>query len=950
VIRYTPSEYPVNSDTTYKEDSDVFNPNDTRSIDVNPLTDEVYALERTPARVAVFDPDGALQGTFGGPGEEGELLNPEGIAVGIDAPDIARAFVGENPAGGPSQVKIFRERVEPEEPSIEGTAAEVVTSSSAKLRARINPNNLETIYWFEYGLEDCGSIGATCTRVPLSDVSIGDGRKPVTVTQLVTGLEAETVYHFRAVAENEEGLVAGPDKTFTTQPPGLSFDLSDARAWEIVSPSNKFGGSVFVAKGTTIQASAAGDKLVYGSRGSIVAAPAGNRLLEPSSLLAKRGDGGVWSSDDLTPPHSEGSQMRLYTMEFRVFSLGLLTAAMEARDETPLSPEASEQTPYHWSDGAPPQFRPLVNPSNVPPGTVFGPKAGGTSDPVTLEGASPNLEHIVIRSVPPLVEDASEKAIYAWNRVDGELEAVSEPPDDEVAEEGEVVAGVLGSGGKSVRHAVSDDGSRIFWASTDDGNKPTALYLRNTGTGESTRLDVPQDGVTGGTGPSPLFNVASVDGNVVFFTDSRRLTEDASSTGRDLYRCEVGQVEGKLGCADLSDISAPLEGSAESAEVLGQVSGSSEDGTRLYFVARGVLDEAANQEGETAASGEPNLYVWQDGGGVRFIAALADQDSPVWGEQEGVGGSGAAVRISAGVSPSGRFFAFTSVKSLTDYENVNSSGRANIEVYLYDAMADGGRLACVSCNPSGAAAVGERLPVSPPASNLDSKEVSPQDRAEYFSGTWVAGTLPQATDSALGTFGDGFGRSLYSPRSVLDNGRVFFNAADGLVPVDSNGNWDAYQYEPLNLGSCTAAASSASVSRSGAGCVGLLSSGTAEGDSGVLDASASGDDVFILTRGRLSVLDRDDEFDVYDARVNGIPAVLEPVKECAGEACQPSVGPPNDPTPASESFKGAQSPVKCRKGQRKVRRHGKPVCVRKKHKKQNKHHKKRAGKNGRAGR
>jgi hypothetical protein len=943
VFRYSPSEYPVTASTTYKAGPEAFDPNYTRSIAVNPLTDELYALTTTPPRVAVFNPDGDLQGTFGGPGQGGELLAPEGIAVGIDVPDLARAFVGQNPAGGPSQVKIFREKIFIDEPTIESATVEAVTSSSARLQATINPNSRETTYWFEYGLADCAATGATCTQVPLPGVSIGDGRKSVAVTQLVTGLEAETIYHFRVVAENEIGRKEGPDKTLTTQPSGLGFDLSDARAWEMVSPPNKFGGSVFRAGATAIQASLSGDRLVYASRGSIVAEPAGNRLLEPSSVLAIRGNGGIWSSNDLTAPHSESSQVQFGT-EFKLFSPELREAVMEQRDGTPLSPEASEQTPYRWSDGIPPQFRPLVIPSNVPPETVFGPVAGGTASVITIEGASPDLEHIVIRSTPALAEDAPPKAIYLWN--DGGLEPVSEPPEGEAVEEGEIVEGILGSGEGSVRGAVSEDGSRVFWAPTADGTyvytgiSLKALYLRNTATGESTRLDVPQEGVTGGTEPAPAFDVASGDGNVVFFTDSQRLTANASATGRDLYRCEVGQVENRLGCVELTDISAPLEGSGESAIVMDQVSGLSEDGTVLYFVAQGVLDETANEGTEPATPGEPNLYLWQEGEGARFIATLADQDSLVWGGQEGLGGAGAAVRISAGVSPSGRYFAFTSTRSLTGYENVNSSGQPNTEVFLYEA--DDGRLTCVSCNPSGAAAVGERLPAT--------NALLPQDPAGFWRKKWVAATLPEATDPSQPTFGEVSGRSFYSPRSVLDNGRVFFNAADALVPADSNGNWDVYQYEPLDLVSCAPVASFASVSRSGGGCVGLLSSGTADGDSGILDASASGNDVFFLTMGKLSVLDRDDQFDVYDARVDGIPAVLEPVKECAGEACQPAVGAPNDPTPASESFKGAQSPVNCRKGQRKIRRNGKTVCVRKMHKKHGKHHKKRNGKNGRAGR
>jgi hypothetical protein len=633
--------------------------------------------------------------------------------------------------------------------------------------------------------------------------------------------------------------------------------------------------------------------------------------------LAKRGSGGAWSSEDLTTPHSESTQVQPGT-EFKLFSPELLQAGMEPRDGTPLSPEASEQTPYHWSDGGSPQFRPLVNPSNVPPGTAFGPVPGNPVGILSIEGASPDLEQIVIRSVPPLAENAPSKAIYMWD--DGDLEAVSELPG---AEGGTLVQGILGSGEGSVRHAVSNDGSRVFWAPTTggtyegSGSKPVALYLRNTVTGISTRLDVPEEGVTGGTGPSPAFNAASADGRVVFFTDSRRLTEDASASDRDLYRCEIGQVEGGLSCVDLTDISAPLEGSGESAGVLDQVSGFSEDGTRLYFVARGVLDEAANEAGETASSGTPNLYLWEEGQGVRFIATLTDQDRLVWGGLEKL-----SVKISADTSPSGRYFAFTSEKSLTGYDNVNGSGQVNTEVFLYDAEAD--RLACVSCNPSGAAAVGERIP--------NNDEFLPQDPASLWVKRTVAATLPEAIAAPSLAYDERIGRSLYRPRSVLDSGRVLFNAVDPLVPADSNGNWDAYQYEPLGVGSCGPSSSSASATRSGEGCVGLLSSGTAEGDAGILDASTSGNDVFFLTRGKLSALDYDEEYDVYDARVNGIPAELPSFPECQGEACQPPAIAPENPTPASRAFEG-QGNVKpkvrkrCPRAKRRVRRAGKVRCV-----------------------
>ena len=162
---------------------------------------------------------------------------------------------------------------------------------------------------------------------------------------------------------------------------------------------------------------------------------------------------------------------------------------------------------------------------------------------------------------------------------------------------------MLGSGKGSVRNAVSSDGSRVFWTPSVQysaaGIGLPALYYWDKDTGASVRLDVVESGIGEGEA-RPAFNAASDDGHAVFFTDSQQLTDDASPNGRDLYRCVLGAAGSGQGCLELSDVSAPIEGSGESAEVLDQVSGFSDDGTRLYFVARGVLDETANGEGDTA--------------------------------------------------------------------------------------------------------------------------------------------------------------------------------------------------------------------------------------------------------------------------------------------------------------------------------------------------------------
>ncbi|HEX6780398.1 MAG TPA: hypothetical protein VF125_00045 [Solirubrobacterales bacterium] len=936
VVRYTPSAFPVTPTTTYTEE--VLGAKPARGLAIDPATNNLLVLEEFTeegsqvSRVEIFDEEGEPKGTFAGPGEEGELKNPAGIAAGTDPEGIARVFVGTNPSPGLAQVEIFEEeKCEVDcPPIIETTSATGVAGDSATLRARVNPNGFESSYWFEYGSEDCET--GSCAKVPLPPAGIGAGRKGVAVSQALTGLQANTIYHYRVVAENEWGQKPGPDGTLTTQSSGLGFALGDRRVWEMVSPSDKHGGTIISTQTTAIQAAASGGRLAYATLGSILEDPDSSQLPVPSTVLAERSDNGRWSAEDLTPPHSDRHRLQAGT-EYKLFDPELLRAELEPTDDTPLSPEASERTPYLRIEGDPPTFIPLVNPSNVPPGTEFGGANNEQTLPLRIAAASPDLDHIaLVSSKAPLVPDASGSALYLWSG--GELEAVSELP---ASAGGAIVGAMAGAGEGSVRGAVSEDGSRVFW--TPGGYFPTGgagLYLRDTVAQESVRLDKVRSGAGLGA-VRPIFNAASADGDVVYFTDSHRLTADSSPKGRDLYRCVVGPVGSGQGCTELTDVSAPRAGSGESAEIQGQVQGVGADGSRTYFVARGVLDEEPNTEGDVAVAKAPNLYRWEEGEGARFVANLAEADFRVWGSVEPAQSFGEL--ISATTSPNGRYLAFTSEASLTGHENKNEAGDANTEAFLYDSQSD--ELTCVSCNPSGAAAVGEEL---------EGELFFAPDPNGLWAGRQVAATLPEATQT------EPFSISLYRPRYVLDNGRVFFNSVGPLVAADSNGDWDVYEWQPVGVGTCTAETTTASTTRSGPGCVGLISSGTSEGDAGFLDASVSGDDVFFMTRGRLSVLDTDEEVDVYDARVDGIAAVLEPVRECAGEACQPSAGPPNDPTPASEAFRGPEPPLTCRKGQRKVKQGGRTVCKAKKHKnkkhkkKQNKNKKKKAGKSGRAGR
>jgi hypothetical protein len=792
---------------------------------------------------------------------------------------------------------------------------------------------LETSYQFEYGPADCALGG--CVAVPLFPDDLGAaGHQGVKVLQAVTGLQPATTYHYRVVALNSIDRTPGPDRTFTTQGIAAGPQSADSRVWELVSPFEKAGGTPGRPLFSLIQASPSGEGLVYAATGSLTSDPLGNRSPEGSSILATRGGNGSWSSKDLSPVHTEPAALKP-SMEYKMFSPDLTRSLMDPRDNTKLSPETSEHTPYLRTEGAPPEFQPIAtsappNP-NVTSGVPFGGSFGsGEPSSVSVAGATEGLDHVVVQSRTPLLIDHLDgPGLYEWSS--GDLKPVSVLPPGEGAESGTLVPGLLGSATGSLKHAISDDGSRVFWSKGREGEEPGygegavgvsigGLYLRQVQQEESSRLDV-VDGGTGEGAVAPAFQGASADGTVVFFTDSQQLTSDASPEGRDLYRCDLGALVASEGCASLEDISVPLH--PEEGGEVDLVSAMDSDGTWMYFVAKGVLDDSVGPEGEVAVSGQPNFYRWDEGEGIRFLARLSPADHLDWGVRQFGLETGQSDQLAAYSTVDGRFFTFMSERSLTGYENRNpASGELIQEVFLYDARTN--RIHCASCDPFGSTPVG-RLGTAP--------AVDPHF-PPLWQGRVVANVLPEpAENNGPEEY------SFHQPRAVLDNGRVYFQSVDGLLPGDSNGQWDVYQWEPLGVGDCTESSEGSRVARSGDGCLSLISSGRASGESAFLEASASGDDVFFLTRDRLSVLDTDTANDVYDARVNGVEAVLPPIAECAGESCQPSSEAPKDPTAASEQFRGPGNVHvrKCPKGKRKVRRHGKVRCVRRHHRKHHRH-------------
>jgi DNA-binding beta-propeller fold protein YncE len=770
-------------------------------------------------------------------------------------------------------------------PSISGESVSEVKATSATFSAQVNPEHLATTYHFEYETTPYTTGAAHGTSIPVPGDDIGAGLGEVPVSQHPQSLKPDTTYHYRVVAANATATTDGPEQTFTTQTRGEEIELLDGRAWEMVSPPDKNGARIkvmWVQGGGVEQAAAGGGAFTWSATAPLGTEVEGNRSIEVSQIFSTRGTDG-WSSRDLTPPSEAPSNIAVGAeTPYPFFSSDLSLGVIEPTGETLLSPEATEKTLYLREDAAS-SFLPLVTAANVPPGTKFGIAEGDTKESAVgmeFRGATPDLSHVVLSYAGEgLTSHAPTGAnLYEW--AGGRLKLVNVLPDGKVSSGSPALGNQHETG--DLRHAISSDGSRVIWST--EATSESHLYMRDTTkgetngeTGETIQLDVPEESVKEPGKADAVLQTSSANAHRVFFTDTQKLTEDSGAApGKaDLYMFETTNGEDEPLKGTLTDLTAAHDG--ESAGVTGFLPGAGEDGSYVYLVAGGVLSEAANGEHEKAVSGSSSLYVLHDteaGWTTTFIARLSTEDENDLEHR--------LAHLTARVSPDGRYLAFMSDRELTGYDNRDAnSGVPDEEVFLYDAEAGGGagRLVCASCNPTGARPDGME--------DHESGDTAPLvDEGEVWNGRWLAASIPGWTPV------DNSGLAFYQSRYLSDNGRLFFNSSDALVPQDVNGTEDVYEYEPSGEGTC--ATSSVTFSERSGGCVDLISSGTSSEESVFLDASEEGEEVFFATAAKLVPQDYEAALAVYDAR------------ECTAQS--PCVAPPSEAPPACTTPEACRAP------------------------------------------
>ncbi len=763
-------------------------------------------------------------------------------------------------------------------PVISGVAASNLTETTAELTADINPEGGDTTYHFEYG--PTTSYGSNAP-VPAADIGSFDSDQAVSAR--LTNLEKGAVYHFRLIAENPIGTVTSEDQTFNFFPPscpnatvrqqsGTAF-LPDCRAYELVSPGDA-GGTILFPEGPQSPLATQPSRFAFGGiLGEIPEAGGEPPDVRGDLYVATRSDTG-WTTRYVGPPATKtliGNGPPYEAGYIQDSPAGVLT-------DLKMDQFMDWDDPYNGIAGpgeGPISYAPFLRdpaghllgrlPTNlgvVPGGEEVGEQLTGSVKP------SPEFNHYFFSSTSALsfaigsLNHAPGSA-YDDNLEENTVTLVSKMADGAPIEEG---------GGEFIAFpGVSTDGSHILMStgyscssecdpnydfrgssfSTYHVNAERHLFMR-VGGGQ---------GITYAIAPGHTVHYVGMtpDGSKVYFTSGEKLSSEAEDSSSNLYMwSERGELEGK----PLTLISKPNGSSGTGTPVCPPTNWTTECGAVPYLNATarflpdsilrggpggdGLSDNAIAAEngdiyfyspqqldGTNGVLGQHNLYDYR-GGEVQYVTTFNT------GQFCGRSCSeGPLIRIQ--VSADDSHMAFLTASQITSYDNAG-----HLEMYTYNPAT--GNIHCVSCIPDGA----------PPTSDVE------------------------ASDNGL---------------FMTEDGRVFFSTADSLVPQDTDGIRDVYEY----VGGRPQLISSGTGSRE----IGVAVTKPPGLDrEGLIGVSANGLDVYFSTFDTLVPSDHNgNALKFYDARTDG--GFGEPPASAPCAAAEECVGPGSSPPPGAQNGTGA---------------------------------------------
>ena len=304
-----------------------------------------------------------------------------------------------------------------------------------------------------------------------------------------------------------------------------------------------------------------------------------------------------------------------------------------------------------------------------------------------------------------------------------------------------------GNAEPALSNVISADGSKIFFSgrptatvlgtACNRATYPLKVFARVDGqhTVELSATECVRVGCSTSSG-NATYQSASRDGSRVVFRSNDQLADSDVDSTSDLYIYDFAKPAGHhLTQASAGDATNPTPGAGAAVRGITKLS---EDGSRVYFVAGGVLTTSPNSAGQTALLGGNNLYLYEPATNkTSFIGRLDAADSGLWGVT-------IAQKTAELSNSSGDVLVFTSKAQLTPSDTDTAR-----DVYRYDA------------------ATAQLVKVSPGSTADDA-------------------TTPNTESST---------QSKVLPRHVSSDGsRIVFWTVAALSPADVNGKGDVYQW------------------------------------------------------------------------------------------------------------------------------------------------------------
>jgi hypothetical protein len=395
--------------------------------------------------------------------------------------------------------------------------------------------------------------------------------------------------------------------------------------------------------------------------------------------------------------------------------------------------------------------------------------------------------------------------------------------------------------------AISTNGSHILIAARSASAgycqrlcplAPSHLYMR---VNDAVTYDI------SGEGHTVSYSGMTPDGATVYFTTAEQLTPEDKDTSVDLYMWSQAGAEAGVPLTLLSK-GVSGKGNTDACEThwttkcnIVPYTNSAYQKIFAYgsLMGNGLSDNSIAADngdiyffspeqlgGAKGSNGEENLYDYRDGR-VQYVTTLIPAPFCVHEEHNDYCSDGPVIRMQ--VSPDDQHMAFLTASQVTSYDNAGYA-----EMYTYDPSTEVVR--CVSCRPDG----------EPPTTNVMA--------------------------SSNGLF-------------MTNDGRTFFSTGDALVPQDTDGLRDTYEYTEGHaqlISSGTAA-----IDRVKKGSEMVLGIDHELFTAGLVGVSPDGSNAYFSTYDRLVEQDHNGkQLRFYDARTGGgFPAVTPPTPCQAADEC-----------------------------------------------------------------